>query len=254
LTAVHLARQSLLAGDCDVAIAGAGAVHVPHPTGYLYREGSILSPAGVCRAFDARADGTVGGNGVAALLLKPLAAARADGDAIHAVLRGSAINNDGGAKAAFSAPSPQGQRAVVRRALATADVRADTIAYVQAHGTGTPIGDPIEVQALTTAFGASSERRGRCLLGSIKPNLGHLDSCAGLAGLITALLALRHEEAPPQINFEQPNPDLALEDGPFRIAREPTPLTRTPGEPLRASVSALGVGGTNVHVVLERVE
>ncbi|HZV75245.1 MAG TPA: beta-ketoacyl synthase N-terminal-like domain-containing protein [Conexibacter sp.] len=252
LTAVHLARQSLLAGDCDAAIAATGAVHVPHPNGYLYREGSILSPSGSCRAFDARADGTVGGNGVAAVLLKPLAQARADGDAIHAVIRGSAVNNDGARKAGFTAPSMQGQHAVVARALAAAGARADEIAYVQAHGTGTPIGDPIEVQALTRAFGDGASRRGACVLGSVKPNIGHLDSCAGLAGLIAAMLVLEHGEAPPQINYETPNPDLRLDDGPFRIVREPTPLAPAGGAPLRAGVSALGVGGTNVHVVLEQ--
>jgi len=253
LSAVHLACRSLQAGDCDAAVAAAGAIHVPHPNGYLYREGSILSPSGSCRAFDARADGTVGGNGVAAVLLKPLARARADGDAIQAVIRGSAINNDGARKPGFTAPSVEGQRAVVGRALAAAGVRADELAYVQAHGTGTPIGDPIEVRALTRAFADDgARRRGACVLGSVKPNIGHLDSCAGLAGLIATLLALRHGEAPPQINYAAPNPALGLDDGPFRIVREPTPLVPSDGAPLRAGVSALGVGGTNVHVVLEQ--
>jgi acyl-CoA synthetase (AMP-forming)/AMP-acid ligase II/3-oxoacyl-(acyl-carrier-protein) synthase/acyl carrier protein len=250
LVAVHLARQSLLAGDCDAAIAAAAAVHVPQHNGYLHREDSILSAAGSCRAFDAAADGTVGGNGVAAILLKRAAVARADGDTIHAVIRGSAINNDGGSKVGFTAPSLRGQAAVVARALAVAEAEAGTISYVQAHGTGTPIGDPIEVRALNRAFAASAERRGTCVLGSVKPNIGHLDSCSGLAGLIAAVLALQHREAPPQINYDVPNPELDLDAGPFRIVREPTPLAPSK-TPLRASVSALGVGGTNVHLVLE---
>ena len=250
LTAVHLACRALLAGDCDVAIAGAGAVHVPHPNGYVYRKGSILSPSGSCRAFDADADGTVGGNGVAAILLKPLDAARADGDLIHAVIRGTAMNNDGSAKQSFVAPSSAGQRTVVLRALDAAQARADTISLVQAHGTGTPKGDPIEVQGLTDAFRATSAARGACVLGSVKPNVGHLDTCAGLAGLIAAVLALEHGEAPPQVNYRVPNPRLRLDEGPFRIVTEPQPLAPL-AQPLRASVSALGVGGTNVHVVLE---
>jgi len=250
LVALHMACQSLRAGDCDVAIVAAGAVSVPQPSGYVYRKGSILSPSGVCRAFDAHADGTVGGNGVAAVLLKPQAAARADGDAIHAVIRGSAINNDGAAKRSFTAPSSTGQRAVITAALAAADVSAETIGYVQAHGTGTPKGDPIEFEALAAAFGASARRHGTCVLGSVKPNIGHLDTCAGLAGLIAGLLVLEHGEAPPQINYRQPNPGIELDGSPFRIVRELEPLQRS-STPLRASISALGVGGTNAHVVLE---
>ncbi len=250
LVAVHLACRSVLAGDCDLAIAAAGAVHVPQVNGYLHKEGSILSASGACRVFDACADGTVGGNGVAAIMLKPLAQARADGDLIHAVIRGSAINNDGASKIGFSAPSVQGQRAVVERALAAARVPAEAIDYVQAHGTGTPLGDPIEVRALTRAFAAAGGRRQRpCVIGSVKANVGHLDTCAGLAGLIAAVLALEHREAPPQVNYETPNPQLSLEDSPFVVAREPRPLGPAP----HASVSALGMGGTNAHVVLESV-
>jgi acyl transferase domain-containing protein len=250
LTALHVACRALQAGDCDAAIVGTGAIHVPHPNGYVYRKGSIFSPTGACRAFDAHADGTVGGCGVAAILLKPLAAARADGDAVHAVVRGTAINNDGTAKQSFTAPSAAGQRAVVRRALAAAGARADTISFVQAHGTGTWKGDPIEVQGLTDAFRATSSARGACVLGSVKPNVGHLDTCSGLAGLIAAVLALLHGEAPPQANYRTPNPGLRLDDGPFRIVTEPTPLAPL-AQPLRAAVTALGVGGTNVHAVLE---
>jgi len=250
LVALHLACRALRDGDCAAAVVAAGAVHVPHPNGYLPRKGSIMSPTGSCRAFDARADGTVGGNGVAAVLLKPLRAARADGDRVQAIVRGSAVNNDGAAKRAFAAPSADGQRAVVTRALASAGVEARTIRHVQAHGTGTRKGDPIEVEGLTAAFRACGGADSECYLGSVKPNIGHLDTCAGLAGLIAAMLVLEHRAVPPQINYEAPNPQLRLDEGPFRVARELTPLA--PGDgPLRASVSALGVGGTNAHVVLE---
>ncbi len=254
LSAVHVACRALLAGDCDVAIAGAGAIHVPQPNGHMYRKGSIFSPSGVCRPFDARADGTVLGNGVAAILLKPLDDARMDGDSIHAVIRGSGINNDGATKVGYAAPSAAGQTLAIRRALASAGASPESIAYVQAHGTGTIKGDPIEVQALTRAFGGRARRGGGCLLGSVKPVVGHLDTCAGFAGLMAAVLALQHREAPPQVNFEEPNPELRLEEGPFRIAIRPEPLEPAPGEPLRASVTALGIGGTNVHTVLEAVE
>lgn len=250
LVALHLACRALRDRECGAAVVAAGAVHVPHPNGYLPRKGSIMSPTGTCRAFDAGADGTVGGNGVAALLLKSWDAARADGDEIHAIVRGSAVNNDGAAKRTFAAPSAAGQRAVVMRALAAAGVHADTIRYVQAHGTGTPKGDPIEVEALTAAFRACGGTNGACYLGSVKPNIGHLDTCAGLAGLIAAMLALQHRAVPPQINYAVPNPELRLDEGPFQIPRELAPLVPT-DVPLRASVSALGVGGTNAHVVLE---
>jgi len=250
LVALHMARLAIKSGDCDAAVVGAGAIHMPQATGYVAREGSILSPTGVCRAFDARADGTVGGNGVAAILVKGLRQALADGDEIQAVVRASAVNNDGANKVGFTAPSLHGQAAVVTAALRAANVPADTIRYVQAHGTGTPIGDPIEVQALTRAFMPSWRSRDQCVLGSVKPNIGHLDSCAGLAGLIAAILTLRRAEAPPQINYLSPNPALKLEDSPFRIVQEPTTLHRTSG-PLRVAVSALGVGGTNAHAILE---
>lgn len=250
LVALHLACRALRDGDCRAAIVGAAAVHVPHPNGYLPRKGSIMSPSGQCRPFDARADGTVSGNGAAAVLLKPLAAARADGDRVRAVVRGSAINNDGGAKRTFFAPSAEGQCAVVTRALAAANVDAGSIRHVQAHGTGTLKGDPIELEALTAAFRASGGGEAECWIGSVKSNVGHLDTCAGMAGLIAAMLALEHGAVPPQINYEEPNPGLRLADGPFRVPREIAPLARG-AEPLRAAVSAFGVGGTNAHAVLE---
>ncbi|QFU89908.1 non-ribosomal peptide synthetase/type I polyketide synthase [Amycolatopsis sp. YIM 10] len=245
LVAVHLAARSLLAGETRLALAGAAAVHVPQACGYRYQEGSILSRTGACRAFDAAADGTVGGNGVAAVLLKRLEDAIADGDTVHAVLLGSAVNNDGAAKAGYTAPGVAGQSAVIRQALAAAGVAPDSIGYLEAHGTGTAIGDPIELRAVRSVFG---DRPHPLVVGSVKPNIGHLDSCAGLAGLIKTVLALRHGHIPPLAGFEEPNPELGSMGDTIRLASgEPWP---TPG-PRRAGVSALGVGGTNAHVVLE---
>jgi natural product biosynthesis luciferase-like monooxygenase protein/amino acid adenylation domain-containing protein len=247
LVAVHTAVTALLAGDAELALAGAAALHVPRVAGYRYQEGSILSRSGVCRAFDQDADGTVGGNGVAAVLLKPLAAALADGDTVHAVILGSAVNNDGSTKVGYTSPSVPGQTEVLRDALTTAGVTPESIGYVEAHGTGTPIGDPIEVEALRSVFGG---RPAPLLVGSVKPNIGHLDSCAGMAGLLKAVLALRHGTVPPQANLRTPNPAFRLADGPIELptVAHPWPV---PG-PRRAGVTALGVGGTNAHVVLEQ--
>ncbi|ONI81467.1 hypothetical protein ALI144C_19235 [Actinosynnema sp. ALI-1.44] len=241
LVAVHTAISALLAGDADMALAGAAAMHVPRLAGYRYQEGSILSRTGVCRAFDAEADGTVGGNGVAAVLLKPLSAALADGDTVHAVILGSAVNNDGAAKVGYTSPSVSGQTAVIRAALATAKAEPTTIGYVEAHGTGTLLGDPIEVEALRQVY------PGPLLVGSVKPNIGHLDSCAGMAGLIKAILAVRHATVPPQANLRTPNPALPLGSIVLPETARPWPV---PG-PRRAAVTALGVGGTNAHVVIE---
>ncbi|MGW0435007.1 MupA/Atu3671 family FMN-dependent luciferase-like monooxygenase [Micromonospora sp. NPDC003197] len=245
LVAVHLAVLSLLNDDADIAIAGAAAVHVPQVTGYRHTEGSVLSRQGQCRPFDADADGTVGGNGVAAVVLKRLDRALADGDTIHAVVLGTAVNNDGAGKVGFTAPGVAGQVDVVRRALRTAGVPADSIGYVEAHGTGTALGDPIEHQALAQAYSTGTR-----YLGSVKANIGHLDSCAGLAGLLKAVLAVRTGQIPAQLNFDRPHPAIDLTSGPFRIA---TTLTAWPanGTPRRAGVSALGVGGTNAHVIVE---
>ncbi|WP_018348941.1 hybrid non-ribosomal peptide synthetase/type I polyketide synthase [Longispora albida] len=248
LVAVHLAVQALLSGDADLALAGAAAVHVPQVTGYEWAEGSMLSPTGEIRPFDAAADGVVGGNGVAAVLLKPYARALADGDTIHGVILGSAINNDGAAKAGFTAPSVGGQADVIRRALRTAGVSPGTIGYVEAHGTGTALGDPIEFAALTEVY--ERPPGGRIVLGSVKANIGHLDSCAGMAGLIRAVLSLREAAFAPQIKFASPNPQLDLAGSPFRIVTAAEPWPAGPG-PRRAAVSALGVGGTNAHVILE---
>jgi iturin family lipopeptide synthetase A len=248
LVAVHQACQSLLAGECDLALAGGVSLLLPQDQGYLHQEGMILSPDGHCRAFSEDAAGTLGGSGVGMVLLKPLAEALADGDVVHAVIRGSAINNDGAAKISFTAPSVEGQARVIREAQAVAEVEPDSIGYVEAHGTGTPLGDPIEVAALTEAF--RSERRGVCALGSVKSNIGHADAAAGVAGLIKATLALQHGLIPPSLHAGRPNPALKLEQSPFFIASQPTPWPRG-AAPRRAGVSAFGVGGTNAHVVLQ---
>ncbi|MFD9882653.1 amino acid adenylation domain-containing protein [Streptomyces alboflavus] len=251
LVAVHLAAQALLTGDADVALAGAAAVHLPQETGYRSHPGSILSPTGRCRAFDADADGTVGGNGVAAVLLKRLDRALADGDTVHAVILGSAVNNDGAQKAGFSAPGMAGQVEVVRAALRRAAVPADTLSYVEAHGTGTPLGDPVEFEALGRALGEGTGRSAFCAVGSVKPAIGHLDSCAGMAGLIKTMLMLRHRTLVPTLYLTRPNPHLQLDGGPLRLVGETQPWTVPAGTPRRAGVSALGVGGTNAHVILE---
>jgi amino acid adenylation domain-containing protein len=250
LVAVHLACRSLVDGECDLALAGGVAVSVPLAGGHLYREGSILSPDGHCRAFDETASGIVGGNGVGLVALRRLDDAVASGDAIRAIIRGSAINNDGHQKAGYMAPSVQGQAEVVREALARAGVDPATIGYIEAHGTGTPLGDPIEVAALDEVFRPCTDRRAFCALASVKTNIGHLDAAAGVTGLIKAVLALEHGEIPPSLHFERPNPRLGLDDSPFFVSRR---LSAWPAreEPRRAGVSSFGIGGTNAHVVLE---
>ncbi|MEV5982167.1 beta-ketoacyl synthase N-terminal-like domain-containing protein [Streptomyces sp. NPDC052114] len=251
LVAVHLAAQSLLSGENDLALAGAAAVHLPQDAGYAHDPEFILSPTGVCRAFDAASDGTVGGNGVAAVLLKRLDAALADGDAIHAVLLGSAVNNDGGAKAGFTAPGVRGHTEVVRLALARAGVEADSVGHVEAHGTGTELGDPVEFEALSRAYRSPRGRTGFCALGSVKPGIGHLDTCAGMAGLVKTVLMLRHGRIVPTANVTRPSPRLPWETSPFRLATAAEEWRTPQGEPRRGGVSALGFGGTNAHVILE---
>ncbi|NES30183.1 non-ribosomal peptide synthetase/type I polyketide synthase [Micromonospora terminaliae] len=246
LVAVHLAVRALLDGEADVAVAGAVALHVPQATGYRATPGSILSARGRCRPFDADADGTVGGNGVAAVVLKPLDRALADGDRIHAVILGSAVNNDGAGKVGFTAPGVAGQVDVARRALDAAAVPAKSIGYVEAHGTGTALGDPVEHHALAEVYAGA-----RPFLGSVKANIGHLDSCAGMAGLIKAIMTVRDARVPPQINFTRPNPAIDLSGGPFTIATSPLDWPED-SRPRRAAVSALGVGGTNAHLLVEQ--
>ncbi len=252
LVAVHLACQALAAGDCDIALAGGVTVHVPQREGYLYIDGGLNSPDGHCRAFDAGARGAVFGSGVGLVALKRLDDALRDGDTIHAVIRGTAINNDGAVKVGFAAPSVEGQAQVIAAAQAAAGVSPDSISYVEAHGTGTVLGDPIEVAALTSAFRAGTDRTGFCALGSVKTNVGHLDAAAGIAGLLKTVLALRHRQIPPSLHFERPNPKIDFASSPFYVAArlEDWPAPQG-GAPRRAGVSAFGVGGTNAHVVLE---
>jgi amino acid adenylation domain-containing protein len=250
LVAVHLAVQSLFAGECDMALAGGVKVSLPQTVGYLFQEGGILSLDGHCRAFDARAQGTVGGSGVGIVVLKRLSDALADGDRVRAVILGTAINNDGADKVGYTAPSVDGQAEVVAEALAVAGVDPRTISYVEAHGTGTALGDPIEVAALTQAFGETDGCRGYCALGSIKTNLGHLDTAAGIAGLIKTVLALERRELPPSLHFEQPNPAIDFAASPFYVSTRLSPWVPAAG-PRRAGVSSFGIGGTNAHVVLE---
>jgi acyl transferase domain-containing protein len=250
LVSIHMAAQSLLNGECDMAIAGGASIELPHGQGYLFEEGEILSPDGHCRPFDAQSRGTVFGSGVAVVVLRRLADAVEAGDHVYAVVRGSAINNDGAGKVGYLAPSVDGQAKVIAEALAIADIDPSTIGYVEAHGTGTPVGDPIEVAALTQAFGAGSDRTGPCAIGSVKANIGHTDTAAGAAGLIKVALALHHRELPPSINFSAPNPDCGFDRSPFAVQAQRTSWIPK-GAPLRAGVSSLGVGGTNAHVVLE---
>jgi amino acid adenylation domain-containing protein len=251
LVALHLACQSLALGESDMALAGGVTIRVPQTEGYLYQAGGILSPDGHCRAFDERAAGTVFGNGAGVVLVKRLEDALADGDRVWAVVRGTAINNDGAGKIGYTAPSVEGQAEVIRDALRAAGVGPETVTYVETHGTGTELGDLIEVAALRQAFGETGERRGFCALGSVKTNVGHLDTAAGMAGLIKTVLALHHREIPPTLHFERPRPALGLDGSPFRVASALAPWESADGAPRRAGVSSFGIGGTNVHAVLE---
>ncbi|MCB1851957.1 MAG: SDR family oxidoreductase [Gammaproteobacteria bacterium] len=250
LVAVCMGFQSLLDYQCDMVLAGGASVTVPRVRGYPYMEGSIGSPDGHCRAFDALAAGTVGGEGVGVVVLKRLADALRDGDTIDAVIAGAAINNDGALKVGYTAPSVEGQAEVISMALGLADIDPDTIGYMEAHGTGTRLGDPIEIAALTRAFRVSTGRRQYCALGSVKTNVGHLDAAAGIAGFIKTVLSLKHRELVPSLHFSEPNPELHLDQTPFKVnvALRPWPQG---DQPRRAGVSSFGIGGTNAHVVLQ---
>ncbi|MGK4009098.1 SDR family NAD(P)-dependent oxidoreductase [Sorangium sp. So ce1036] len=250
LVAVHQACQSLRALECDMAIAGAVSLMFPQRRGYLYERGGPFSPDGRCRPFDAGAAGTVFGDAAGAVLLKRLEDALDQGDFIHAIVLGSATNNDGSAKVGYTAPSVEGQASVITMAHAVAGVRPGTLGYIEAHGTGTPLGDPIEIRALEQAFRRDPGPLGRCALGSVKANLGHAGTAAGIVGLIKAVLALRDEQIPPTIHHETPNPELALDRTPFFVNTELRPWPRG-GVPRRAGVSSFGIGGTNAHVVLQ---
>jgi acyl transferase domain-containing protein len=250
LVAVHIACQSLLNEECDMALAGGVSINQKLARGYRFVEGGIASPDGRCRAFDARAQGTLFGSGVGLVVLKRLKDALADGDCIRAVIKGSAINNDGALKVGYTAPGVEGQASVIAEAHANAGVTAETITYVETHGTGTTLGDPVEVQALTRAFRATTPRKGFCAIGSIKTNIGHLDAAAGVTSLIKTVLALENRALPPSLHFEQPNPNVDFAGSPFYVNSKLSEWVGN-GSELRAGVSSFGVGGTNAHVVLE---
>ena len=248
LVAVHYAAQALLSGECDMALAGGVTIELPHARGYLHQEGEILSPDGHCHAFDHRAQGTVFGSGAGCVVLRRARDAIRDGDHIWAILKGSAINNDGAAKAGYLAPSVDGQAACVAEAQMIAGVTADSVTYVECHGTGTYLGDPIEVAALTEAFAETADTVGTCRIGSVKTNIGHLDTAAGVASLIKVALSLHHRQLPPSLGYEAANPAIDFETSPFRVNDR---LTDWTAPVLRAGVNSLGVGGTNAHAVLE---
>jgi acyl transferase domain-containing protein/glutamate-1-semialdehyde aminotransferase len=250
LVAVHVACQSLWSFQCDMAMAGAAAVRCPPASGYLHTEGMILSPDGHTRTFDANAAGTVMGSGAGLVLLKRLSDALADGDPILALIKSSAVNNDGGSKAGYTAPSVPGQAEVISLAHQLAAINADSISFVEAHGTATAVGDPIELAALTRAFRATTSARRFCAIGSVKTNIGHADAASGMAGLIKTVLALVHRELPPSLHFERPNPAIDFENSPFYVNTALVPW-QTKSLPRRAGVSAFGIGGTNAHVILE---
>lgn len=250
LVAVHMACRSLLSYECDTALAGGASVVLPQDVGYLYEQGGIKSSDGRCRAFDARSDGTIFGNGVGVVLLKRLEEAIADRDNIHAIIRGSAINNDGSAKVGYTAPSVTGQAAVIATALAVAEVSPEEVSYVEAHGTGTALGDPIEVEALSKAYRAKTHKKRYCALGSVKTNIGHLGAAAGVAGLIKTIQALKQRQIPPSLHFERANPEIDFDNSPFFVNTKLT-AWEPRAAPRRAAVSSFGVGGTNAHVILE---
>jgi amino acid adenylation domain-containing protein/non-ribosomal peptide synthase protein (TIGR01720 family) len=250
LVAVHMACQSLLEGACDTALAGGVCIRFPQPSGYLYVEDGIMAPDGHCRTFDADAQGTVPANGAGVVVLKRLSAAIADRDRIYAVIKGSAINNDGSMKLGYTAPSVDGQSQVITKALSAADVDPATVSFVEAHGTGTNLGDPIEITALTKAFRAHTDATEFCAIGSAKSSLGHLDAAAGVTGLIKSALQLHHQQIAPSLHFERPNPKIDFARSPFFVNSQ---LRNWPigGAPRRALVSSFGIGGTNAHAVLE---
>ncbi|WP_035178644.1 type I polyketide synthase [Alkalihalobacterium bogoriense] len=256
LTALNLACQSILNGECDIALAGGVSIMLPNKTGYEYQEGLMLSKDGKCRPFDEKASGTVFGDGIGIVVLKHLDEAIADGDYIHAVIKGSAVNNDGIRKVGYTAPSIEGQKEVIQQAYELADIDPETVTYVEAHGTGTEIGDPIEIQALTQAF--QTKKRHYCAIGSVKSNIGHVDAAAGVAGLIKTVLALQHKQIPASLHFTKPNPNIDFEHSPFYVntklvewKRLPHPKRNGESLPLRAGVSSFGFGGTNAHVIVE---
>ncbi|MDF5731673.1 MAG: type I polyketide synthase, partial [Rhizonema sp. PD38] len=253
LVAIHVAIMSLLNVECDIALAGGvSIINASIKAGYFYTQGGIFSPDGHCRAFDAKAQGTVGGEGVGIVVLKRLEEALADGDCIHAVIKGSAINNDGSFKLSYTAPRIDTQAHVIRKAQIIAEVEPETITYIEAHGTGTPLGDPIEIAALTQAFRSSTQKKGFCAIGSVKTNIGHLDAAAGVTGLIKTTLALKHKQIPPSLHFQEPSPQIDFVNSPFYVNNSLSDWkANINGIPRRAGVNSFGIGGTNAHVILE---
>ncbi|MCU0289245.1 MAG: SDR family NAD(P)-dependent oxidoreductase, partial [Acidobacteria bacterium] len=250
MAAIHTAYHALLAGECAMALAGGVSISGGEKSGYLYQEGMVMSPDGYCRAFDTAANGTVGGEGVAVVVLKPLANAREDGDHIYAVIKASAMNNDGARRVGFSAPSVNGQAEVIAGAYQKAGIDIETVGYIETHGTGTALGDPIEIEALAQAF--RTGKKGFCALGSVKSNIGHLDCAAGAVGFIKTILALKHRQIPPTLHFEIPNPQFDLVGSPFYVNTSLIPWVPNHANiPLRAGVSSFGIGGTNIHLILE---
>lgn len=251
LSAVHLACRALITFECDMALAGGVCIAVPQRSGYFYEQGSIFSSDGHCRSFDARSTGSMAGEGVGVVVLKRLEDALNAGDTVHAVIRGSAVNNDGRRKVGYTAPAVKGQAEAISMALAVADVDKQSIAYIEAHGSGTKVGDPIEVSALNQVYAQSGLERSSIAIGSVKSNIGHLGPAAGIAGLLKTVLAIQHGQIPPSLHFDVPNPQIPFERGPFRVNNvlSPWPLRN---RPRRAGVSSFGVGGTNVHLIVEQ--
>lgn len=249
LVAIHMGVQSLLNGESDMVLAGGITIELPHNQGYLFKESEILSPDGHCRPFEASSKGTVFGSGVGTVILKRLDDAIADGDHIHAVIKASAINNDGAGKVSYLAPSVDGQAAAIREALELGEIDPKSVSYIECHGTGTQLGDPIEVTALTQAYGADNDRKQYCGIGSVKSNIGHTDNAAGVASLIKVVQSLKHKQLAPTLHFQKPNPAIDFANSPFFVNAE---LRDWISEgPRRAGVSSLGVGGTNAHIILE---
>lgn len=248
LVSIHLGCQGLLNAECDIALAGGVSISSDGKGGYIYQEGMINSPDGHCRAFDAKAGGTLRGNGAGVVVLKRLEDALAEGDHIYAIVKGSAINNDGNRKIGYSAPSVEGQADVIKAAMEIAEVEAESISYIETHGTGTSLGDPIEIEGLKLAF--NTDKRGFCAIGAVKSNFGHLDNAAGVAGFIKAVLTIYHRMIPPSLHYERPNPKIDFENSPFYVNMR---LQEWHNEhyPLRAGVSSFGIGGTNAHMILE---
>ncbi|SFJ02652.1 Acyl transferase domain-containing protein [Streptosporangium canum] len=251
LVAVHMACQAILAGECDMALVGGSSVRMPLGGGYMHQPGGTSSSDGHCRAFDAAAEGSVVGSGVGAVVLKHLKDAIRDGDHVYTVIKGTAINNDGNAKVSFTAPSVEGQARAAASALLAAGLTGDDIDYIEAHGTGTPLGDPIEVAALTRGLRETTDRRQDVVLGSVKTNIGHLDAAAGVAGFIKAVQSVRHGLVPPTLNFTTPNPQIDFAASPFYVSSELVDWPEV-DRPRRAAVNSIGMGGTNAHVVIEQ--